>query len=60
MYSYTFAASFRINAKANAAQVNDPALEDIGDPSNLANYLLDSGAISHMTPRLANLYETEE
>ena len=60
LYSYAFAASFKTHANANAARVNDPTLEDIGDPSNLVNYLPDNGVTDHMTPRLADLYEIEE
>ena len=59
-YSYAFAASLKIHAKANAAQGSDPTLENIRDPSNLVNYLPNSGASGHMTSRVADLYEIEE
>jgi hypothetical protein len=45
---------------ANAASVKDPTLESIGDPSNLDNYLPDSGASDHMTPCRDDLYDVEE
>jgi hypothetical protein len=35
----------------------DPSIATIGDPSNLNNYLPDSGATQHMTPRLADLQD---
>ena len=47
-------------AHANAASIKDPTLESIEDPSNLINYLPDSGASAHMTPRLEDLYDVEE
>ena len=37
--------------------VRDPSLEEIGDPANLNNYVPDSGASQHMTPRLADLVD---
>ena len=43
-----------------SANVQDPTMEEIGDPSNLNNYLPDSGATQHMTPRRANLYDAVE
>jgi hypothetical protein len=36
-------------------KLKDPSVVEIGDPSNLNNYLPDSGATQHMTPRLADL-----
>jgi hypothetical protein len=41
-------------------KVQDPMLDEIGDPSNLNNYLPDSGATQHMTPRQADLYDAVE
>jgi hypothetical protein len=38
------------NAKANVIKQKDPGLEELGDPRDLHNYLLDSGATQHMTP----------
>jgi len=43
-----------------SAKVQDPTLDEIGDPSNLNNYLPDSGATQHMTPRRADLYDAVE
>ncbi len=39
---------------------SDPTIAEIGDPSNLNNYLPDSGATQHMTPRLADLMDAVE
>jgi transposase InsO family protein len=38
----------------------DPSINDIGDPCNLNNYLPDSGATQHMTPRLEDLIDVVE
>ena len=38
----------------------DPELDENGDPSSLLNYIPDSGASQHMTPRLDDLYDMEE
>jgi len=38
----------------------DPSISEIGDPRDLNNYLPDSGATQHMTPRLADLVEVVE
>jgi hypothetical protein len=43
-----------------SVKVQDPSIEDIGDPSNLNNYLPDSGATQHMTPWKAHLYDAVE
>jgi hypothetical protein len=43
-----------------AVTVQDPSLADIGDPANLNNYLPDSGATQHMTPRRKDLYDAVE
>jgi len=48
------------NAKANVVRHKDPGLEELGDPRDLHNYLLDSGATQHMTPRLADLEDVVE
>jgi len=45
---------------ANAVRKKDPSIAEIGDPSNLDNYLPDSGATQHMTPRLADLVDAVE
>jgi hypothetical protein len=36
---------------AFAIRKRDPSLSELGDPGNLVNYLPDSGATQHMTPR---------
>jgi hypothetical protein len=46
--------------KANNVKCKDPPIEELGDPRDLHNYLLDSGTTQHMTPRLANLEEVVE
>jgi hypothetical protein len=43
--------------QANLMHSPDPSIATIGDPSNLYNYLPDSGATRHMTPRLADLQD---
>jgi len=45
---------------ANIARKRDPSISEIGDPRDLDNYLPDSGATQHMTPRLADLVEVVE
>ena len=47
-------------AGAHVVRKRDPTAEEIGDPSDLNNYLPDSGATQHMTPRLADLVEAVE
>jgi len=46
--------------KIKASKIKDPSIEEIGDPRNLNNYLLDSGVTQHMTPHLADLQNTVE
>jgi translation initiation factor IF-1 len=46
--------------KANVIRKKDPIISDIGDPADLNNYLPDSGATQHMTPRLADLTDMVE
>jgi len=43
-----------------SVQAADPSIEELGDSSNLNNYLPDSGATQHMTPRRENLYNAVE
>jgi len=45
---------------AFAVRKKDPSLEDIGDPCDLGNFLPDSGATQHMTPRRADLLDVVE
>jgi len=47
-------------ALSYAVKVRDPSLDAIGDPANLNNYLPDSGATQHMTPRREDLYDAVE
>jgi hypothetical protein len=42
---------------ANIVRKQDPSVNDIGHPEDLNNYLPDSGATQHMTPRLADLVD---
>jgi hypothetical protein len=49
-----------IKPKANTVKRKDPTIDQIGDPRNLQNYLLDSGATQHMTPRFEDLEEVVE
>jgi len=46
--------------KLKAHKLKDPTIQELGDPRNLNNYLPDSGATQHMTPRLADLADTVE
>jgi hypothetical protein len=48
------------NAKANIVKRKDPPIKELGDPRDLHNYLLDSGATQHMTPCLADLEDVVE
>jgi hypothetical protein len=48
------------NAQANVVKHKDPGLEELGDPRDVHNYLLDSGATQHMTPCLADLEDVVE
>jgi len=45
---------------ANAVRKKDPTIVEIGVPSNLNNYLPDSGATQQMTPHLADLVDAVE
>ncbi len=45
---------------AFAIKRKDPSVLELGDPGNLLNYLLDSGATQHMTPRRADLFDEVE
>jgi hypothetical protein len=47
-------------ALSYAVNIKDPSVEEIGDPTNLNNYLPDSGATQHMTPRKENLFDAVE
>jgi hypothetical protein len=47
-------------ASALAVCKKDPSSAEIGHPGNLANYLPDSGAIQHMTPHRADLFDEVE
>jgi hypothetical protein len=47
-------------ATALAIHKKDPSLAEIGNPGNLSNYLPDSGATQHMTPRRADLFDKVE
>jgi hypothetical protein len=47
-------------ALGSAVLVSDPTIADIGDPANLDNYLPDSRATQHMTPRQEDLYDAVE
>lgn len=38
----------------------DPPIKLMGSPHDLNNFLPDSSASQHMTPRLSNLYDMEE
>jgi len=44
----------------HAIRKQDPSIYEIGDPTDLNNYLPDSGATQHMTPRLADLVDAVE
>jgi len=48
------------NAKANVVKRIDPPIEELGDPRDLHNYLLDFGATQQMTPCLADLEDVVE
>jgi len=47
-------------ASTFAVRKKDPSLEEIGDPCDLGNFLPDSGAMQHMTPRRADLFNVVE
>jgi hypothetical protein len=44
----------------HAMRTQDPSIYEIGDPADLKNYLPDSRATQHMTPRLADLVDVVE
>lgn len=48
------------DAAANATKKKDPNIQEIGDPSDLNNYLPNSGAAQHMTLHQANLVDVVE
>jgi hypothetical protein len=54
------AASHSKQEKTKYCKIKDPTIEEIGDPSNLQNYLPDSGATQHMTPHLSDLIDMVE
>jgi transposase InsO family protein len=47
-------------ASAYAIRKKDPTLAEIGTPANLSNYIPDSGATQHMTPRRDDLFDEVE
>jgi len=47
-------------AQADAVRKKDPSLDTFGDPCDLANFLPDSGAMQHMTPYRADLFNAVE
>lgn len=49
--------AINIAAGAKAGKKRDLTFNKIGDPSNLNNYLLDSGITQHMNPQLGHLLE---
>jgi hypothetical protein len=55
-----FLATSIISASASAVCRTDPSIQDTGDPCDLNNYLPDSGATQHMTPRLMDLINVVE
>jgi hypothetical protein len=48
------------SSSAHLVKRRDPSKDELGDPCDLHNYLLDSGATQHMTPRLADLENVVE
>lgn len=46
--------------QAFATTTIDPDLDELGSPTNLNNFLPESGASQHMTPRLAVPFDVEE
>ena len=58
-YKHAFMAINQVET-ANIVRKRDPSISEIGDPRDLDNYLTDSGATQHMTPRLADLVEVVE
>ena len=47
-------------ARIPRKRLTDPTESKIGVPSSLLNWLCDSGATAHMTPRLADLVNVEQ
>lgn len=43
-----------------SAKAMHPDLDKLGDPSNFDNYLPDSGATQHLTPKQDDLYDAVE
>jgi transposase InsO family protein len=58
--SASMAISGPATASAFAVRKKDPTIEEIGDPCDLGNFLPDSGATQHMTPRRADLFDVVE
>jgi hypothetical protein len=58
-FERAFAAISQI-AGAHVVRKRDPTIEESGNPADLNNYLPDSGATQHMTPRLADLVDAVE
>jgi hypothetical protein len=52
--------TYEVALKAKKVTLADPIIEVIGDPQNLNNYVTDSRAAHHMSPRLADMYGMEE
>jgi hypothetical protein len=46
--------------QAFATTTVDPDLDELGSPTDLSNFLPDSGASQHMTPWLADLFDGKE
>ncbi len=55
-----FSAALTTSASASAIRRTDPSIQDVGNPCDLNNYLPDSGATQHMTPRLMDLTNVVE
>ncbi len=55
-----FSAALTTSASASAIRRTEPSIQDIGDLCDLNNYLPDSGATQHMTPRLMDLTNVVE
>jgi hypothetical protein len=49
--------ALNVSAQTNLMRSPDPTVDVVGDPSNLNNYLPDSGATQHMTPHFDDLQE---
>jgi hypothetical protein len=55
-----FSTAVKSSSTALAVRHQDPSITELGDPCNLNNYLPDSGATQHMTPRSADLINVVE